>query len=811
MNKKVILIPLLLLAVSFSNARDIVRLNGFDASAKTLVIKINAEIAPVPGRSEPLQLTSNNPVCKAMVNFGASKLQPLFMSWRQFGDAHIEHELHQYYTVEFDHNMDIAALILEAEAIEGIEKAEPDYIATANLVPNDTYYPEQWAHNNYGQAGSGNVGVPDCDTDTEEAWDITTGSSDITIAILDTGVNGNHSEFAGKMVDGWDFINNDDNASDDFGHGTSCAGIAAAIGNNNSGIAGVSWQSLIMPVKILDSNGSGNDTQIANGVIFATDNGARIISMSLGGGSYVSYFDNAITYAVENGTVVFAAAGNDNSSQVSYPSLYDDCISVGALSPCNERKNPLSCDGESWWGSNYGDGLDFMAPGVLIYTTTMSGGYISNFNGTSSACPHAAGIGALVLSVTPGMSPEQVRSVMQLTSDDLYGAGWDAETGYGRLNAFQAVSYSISTPEINLDVESVSFDLAPGASDSTIVLVYNTGEDDLTYTIDTEGYYWTDSDGPYIDYDWIDIEGLGTQMTFTHNDQAADETIDLGFEFPFYGETYSQCIVNANGWIGFGEDNVEWSNTIIPDPAAPRPAVFGYWDDLNPNNTGNSDQMAGDVYYLAEDGRLIVWFDHVVHWYGSNSIEGTYDFEMVLYADGTIRYNYRTMEGEVGLATIGIQNAAGDDAVMVNYNQAYAHDGLSVLLQTPHPWLSVAPAAATIAPGEAVELNIGVDSAGVPQGEFQDWLVFTTNDYANVHPVISVLTTIGSGGCSDWEMGDVNQDGILNILDIITIVNIVLETIENPPDCIFWAADLNADGENNILDVILLLNIILGT
>ncbi len=811
MNKKVIIFLFLLLAVSFSMPGDIISIDGFDASAKALVIKIDNEIAPVPGRNEPLQLSSNNQACKTIASLGASKLEPLFKSWRNFGTAHLEHGLHQYYLVEFDHNVDIPALIIEAESSAGIMKAEPDYIATANLVPNDTYYPEQWAHNNYGQAGPGNVGVPDCDTDTEEAWDITTGSNEITIAILDTGVNGNHSEFAGKMVAGWDFINNDDNASDDFGHGTSCAGIAAAIGNNNSGVAGVSWESLIMPVKILDSNGSGNDTQIANGVIFATDNGARIISMSLGGGSYVSYFDNAITYAVDNGTVVFAASGNDNSSQVSYPSLYEDCISVGALSPCNERKNPLSCDGESWWGSNYGDGLDFMAPGVLIYTTTMSGGYISNFNGTSSACPHAAGIGALVLSVTPGMSPQQVRSVMQLTADDLYNAGWDAETGYGRLNAFQAVSYSISTPEINLDVDSVVFDLVPGASDSTIVLVYNTGEDDLTYSIDTDGYYWTDSDGPYIDYDWIDIEGLGTQMTFTHNDQAANETIDLGFEFPFYGASYSQCIVNANGWLGFGEDNVEWSNTIIPDPAAPRPAVFGYWDDLNPNNTGNSDQMSGDVYYLVENDRLVVWFDHVVHWYGSNSIVGTYDFEMVLYADGTIRYNYRTMEGEVGLATIGIQNAAGDDAVMVNYNQAYAHDGLSVLLQTPHTWLSVAPVSATITPGDAVELTIAVNSAGVPQGVFQDWLVFTTNDYANVHPIISVLTTIGTGGCSDWDMGDVNQDGILNILDIITIVNLVLETIENPPECLVWAADLNADGLNNILDVILLLNIILGT
>ena len=112
-----------------------------------------------------------------------------------------------------------------------------------------------------------------------------------------------------------------------------------------------------MPVKVLDSGGYGDDTGISNGIQWATDNGASVISMSLGGGGYVSYTESAINYATDNGTVVISASGNDNSGSVSYPSAYANSISVGALSPCNERKNFSSCDGEYYWGSNYGSGF----------------------------------------------------------------------------------------------------------------------------------------------------------------------------------------------------------------------------------------------------------------------------------------------------------------------------------------------------------------------------------------------------------------------------------------------------------------------
>ena len=806
--KKIIII-LSIFSIVFSFDQQIGQLNGFDVSMNKIVLKISSEFAPKLGVDLPLEIESL-PGLKAYTGeFRNYNFYPLFQNYQNFSEAHYSHDLHQYYVLETETPQNIKNAIDDLIKIGGIIKVEPDYIKHANITPNDTYYSDQWAHNNTGQAGSGNVGIPDCDTDTDEAWDITTGSEDIIIAILDTGVNPNHSEFAGKMVDGWDFVNNDDDPDDDYGHGTPCAGIAAAIGNNNSGIAGVSWGSKIMSVKILDSGGSGNDTDIANGVLFAVDNGARIVSMSLGGGSFVTYFDDAITYANENGTVVFAASGNDNTGTVSYPSRYDDCISVGALSPCNERKNPGSCDGENWWGSNFGAELNFMAPGVLINTTAMGGGYTSSFNGTSSACPHAAGIGALILSVTPALSADQVLAIMELTADDLYGPGFDTETGFGRLNAFQSVSYSMSAPQIDMPEELIEFEMDPGDEVSDVVLIVNTGDDDLTYSIDPEEYYWTDSDGEFIEYEWIDIEGIGTEVSFVHNDEAAPESIQLDFAFPFYGLEYTECIVNANGWIGFGDDNVEWLNTVLPSDEAPMPGVFGFWDDLNPNNSGNSDLMAGDVYYHSDDSRLVVWFDNVVHWYGSNEIEGTYDFQMVLYNDGVIMFNYRSMVSELGLATIGIQNEVGDDGILINYNMEYAHDEMSILIQTMHDFLTIDPLQATIPPMEAQEMTITVNSAGVAPGLYQDWIKLTTNDFSNIHPVIPIISAIGTLNCGEWNPGDVNQDDLLNILDIITIVNIIIGSTENPDPCQVWASDANGDGDLNVLDLISLVSIIL--
>jgi len=359
--------------------------------------------------------------------------------------------------------------------LPGVVYAEPNRIARAQFTPNDTWYAQQWAHDNTGQAvryGGGTVGTPDCDTDTNEAWDLQTGSSSVIVAIIDTGVDTGHPEFAGRVVAGYDYVNNDSNPADDNGHGTSCAGIALGAGHNAQGIAGVAWGVRLMPVKVLSASGSGSYTAVANGINFAANNGAKILSLSLGGGAS-STLANAVNYAYGRGCAIFCAAGNSNRSSLDYPAAYSNTIAVGALSPCNQRKSTSSCDGETWWGSNYGSGLEFLAPGVRIHTTDIrgsggfgSGDYITDFNGTSAATPHAAGIGALVWSQNPVLTNAQLSSVLTASCDDLGTSGYDAQTGYGRMNAFRAVQAAggggVPTPE-TIFSENFEVNTVPGS------------------------------------------------------------------------------------------------------------------------------------------------------------------------------------------------------------------------------------------------------------------------------------------------------------------------------------------------------------
>lgn len=383
-----------------------------------------------------------------LADLGVTEMAPVFDLSPYTGEKQ-ESGLDRIFVARYAGNMPPQDAVRSLAGSPDVAFAEPNWIAHAMLTPNDPTYPSQWAHNNTGQAisyGGGLVGTPDCDTDTPEAWDLQTGSSAIIVAIVDTGVDTGHPEFSGRVVAGYDFVNNDSDPTDDNGHGTCCAGITLGAGNNAQGIAGVAWGVRLMAVKVLNASGSGSYTAVANGINFAADNGAKILSLSLGGPASAT-LQTAVDYAVNTrGCAMFAATGNANASSLDYPAAYSNVISVGALSPCNERKNPSSCDGEYWWGSNYGTGIDFLAPGTRIHTTDIrgaggfgSGDYIPDFNGTSSATPHAVGIGALVWSQNAALTNTGLLTVLQNNCDDLGAAGYDTQTGYGRMNAQRAV------------------------------------------------------------------------------------------------------------------------------------------------------------------------------------------------------------------------------------------------------------------------------------------------------------------------------------------------------------------------------------
>ena len=778
-------------------------------SNNSLVIKLEENISPKLGFEEPITTKSDFRFLDKLVELGANNISPLFIDYKNFSNKHYEFSLHQYYKITFNRSIDFDKIYQLIISESDIINVEPIYRKKMNIEPNDQYYQDQWAHQNSGQAvsyGGSYVGTPDCDTDTNEAWDISTGNSSSTIAILDTGVSA-HSEFTGRLVGGYNFISNNTNASDDQGHGTSCAGIAAAKGNNSGGIAGVCWDCLIMPVKVLDSSGFGDDNGIANGIQWAADNGADVISMSLGGGGYVSYTESVINYATEIGSIVIAASGNDNSGSLSYPSGYENCISVGALSPCNERKSTSSCDGENFWGSNYGSGLDFLAPGVRIHTTTMSGGYTSTFNGTSSACPHAAGIAGLIRSESNNISAYDVRLLMQQSADDIGGVGYDVQTGYGKVNAYNSLFNLLYNPDAFVDIQSIDVEIVPETSMQEVFVIANLGESDLEFNIDADGYSWKSSNDENLDYFWIDISNESTLINFSHNDYASDQIMQLDFEFPFFNSSYTNLIINPNGWVGFGEDNIGWDNTSLPNSEAPNPAIMGFWDDLNPINSNGTGQ--GNVYFHSNEERAVVWFDNVQHW--PTNFEGSiYDFQIVMYSTGDIFINYRSMEGLTNSGTIGIQDFSGTNGLLVNYNANFVEDQFSILINKMPTWLEASPLSGIVAPQEVSEIYLDFETTGLTAGQYAYDLQIETNDYENSNINIPINLNVLEDSCAGLSPGDINQDNQLNILDVTGLVNLALGLV-NPQDCQNEIADINLDSVINILDILALVNLILSS
>jgi thermitase len=291
--------------------------------------------------------------------------------------------------------------------------AEPDFVAEALGSPDDPWFWNQW--------GMVKVQAP-------QAWDVTTGSPGINIAILDTGVDLDHPDLANKIVSNIN-LTSSTTVDDVHGHGTHVAGIAAAMTNNGIGVAGLGYGSTIMNVKVMGDTGSGAYSWIASGIIWAVNNGAEVINMSLGGSSASSTLEDAINYAWSRGVVVVAAAGNYGNTAPLYPAYYTNCIAVAATNAIDAKP--------SW--SNYGDWVDVAAPGNCIYATLKDNSY-GYKSGTSMASPHVAGLAALVFTTVSdangdGKLNDEVRSRIEATCDDIGLSG----IGHGRINAARAV------------------------------------------------------------------------------------------------------------------------------------------------------------------------------------------------------------------------------------------------------------------------------------------------------------------------------------------------------------------------------------
>jgi thermitase len=312
-----------------------------------------------------------------------------------------------------------------------VEFAEPNFVARKAAVPNDPHYGNQWA--------LPKVNAP-------QAWDLSTGSSNVVIAIIDTGIQLNHPDLQSKLVPGWDFVNNDNIPDDDEGHGTHCAGIAAAATNNSTGIAGLGWNCSLMPVKVLDQAGNGTYLNVAAGMTWAVDNGAKVLSLSLSGSSPSNTLLNAVNYAWNNGVVVVAAAGNSNSSTPEYPAWYSNCIAVGSTDS-NDQRSSFSNFGNDW--------VDVAAPGSSILSTYIGSTYATS-SGTSMATPLVAGLAGLLYSYMGiNTSPSAIRA--QIENNCVNVGNWVA---YGRIDA----SASLSTAGTRQDFSPSSTTISSGTA-----------------------------------------------------------------------------------------------------------------------------------------------------------------------------------------------------------------------------------------------------------------------------------------------------------------------------------------------------------
>lgn len=558
--------------------------------------------------------------------------------------------------------------------------AEPNFIRLLNPNTSDPYFSSQWAIKQ-------NNGI---DLKIEKAWNITRGEG-VRVAVLDEGVDLNHTDLKANLLLGYDATGNNSkgapNYHTDDAHGTSCAGIIAAEANNNIGITGIAYDAKIFPIRIAYSNGIPlgirgrgwitSDEIIGNAINWTWQKGADVLSNSWGGGSPSFIISEAINNALTKGRngkgcVVVFATGNYNT-EVSYPANSNaDIITVGAISPCGERKSPSSCDTEKW-GSNYGRELDVMAPGVLIATTDLQGDngynpkvfihreaggtkltsdfsnkdYTNCFNGTSSACPHVAGVAALILSVNPDLTAKQVADIIEQTAQKVGGYNyqntytrpngtWNNEMGYGLVDAYKALQKAtIAGPDEFCLRTDATFELiAPIPNDATIKwedpeyrleIVSGQGTKSCVF----RGTYWdgnrtikavvTYKDGTVKSFEkevYVRYQGnwANAQYTIKNHPQSPYSTPCCN------GSTRVIKHVILDDYMGGASIKVEWKNTIVyKDPK----------DKFEFRGTNREEEFVATRYtftpfivetkmrYISDCGTPTKWSNTIARYYGA--------------------------------------------------------------------------------------------------------------------------------------------------------------------------------------------------
>jgi hypothetical protein len=375
--------------------------------------------------------------------------------------------------------------------------------------------------------------------------------------------------------------------------------------------------------------------------------------------------------------------------------------------------------------------------------------------------------------------------------------------------------YLYAIPEPLYSDSSFSFDLQADDQFDFDISILNDGEEGSVFIyeaklssyyssvtdIDDYGYSWTKSSvDETLDYNWIDISDNNTVLVMLDNDSGS--IANINFPFPFYDNNYSFCAVMANGWISFGATNEAWNNQSVFDLDSPHGAIFAFWDDLNPENQENNSGQ-GQIKYHSNSERTVIWYDNVIHWSGEDRI---FDFQIVLFPSGKINVNYRQMTGDTGSATIGMMDLNGDFGLESTYNNDdFMENNMSIVFDLPPSWLDLYLNSSGQVPyNESITLGLELNSEGLDYDEYNSFLVIESS--SSVEDMVIPIDLLVSD--SGMMLGDINQDGSIDVVDIVRLVNIVLG--QTPTSMELYLADLNQDENLNIQDIVLLVNWILS-
>jgi subtilisin family serine protease len=517
--------------------------------------------------------------------------------------------------------LQVIQIRVPAHALENVKTAlannpnisfvEYNFIAEISLTPDDERFPLQW----HLLKISGPQG-----------WNVSTGSTGVPIAVIDSGVDPSHPDLSSKILPGYNFLKENTDTHDVHGHGTMVAGSAAALSNNVIGVASVAWENPVMPLVVVNRSGWATYYNMSRAIIYAVDNGIRVMNLSLAGSSSSTTLQDAVDYAWNTGAVILAAAGNSSTDTPYYPAACDNVVAVSATN-----------SGDFLAGfSNYGNWITVSAPGDDILTTTKGGGYAFK-DGTSFASPLTAGLAALVMSVNPDLTNAKVIENIEQNADDLGVSDFDIYFGHGRINMYNSLVAASDSgpippdPDITEPTATITFP-ADGSTISGTVTVSVLAEDNIGVSyvelhingtvFDTDiaepySFLWNTED--YTDgahqltafsYDNSGNEGVSSPVTIYVSNPTQGDTIapDVLISSPDEGSKVKRnTMIKAAASDNVGVIRVEFyiDNVLRAIQSATRDTYSWKW------NTGNASNGNHTITVKAYDEAGNVGIDSV--------------------------------------------------------------------------------------------------------------------------------------------------------------------------------------------------------